>query len=393
MPRNDSEPADPQRPRRKIDPALVVTVFIGCVAGVFVVQYAAKKIPNRTIGGLAATVAGDAKVVEIPAHKLEAVGDVRGVGFSADGSAVFVGDRDGLTLRDARSGKTIRTYDTDGNGVRALSVSPQGAAVAAALSYSGEVRFYGTDDPKSLLTFKSATDQEQQAVSFSPDGGSIASGGFDKTVRVWGAGANATNAVKPGAVFDTTKKTGVGGGKLLSASAKVTDSVAAVAFAPDGKTLIVATGPKATVYDAKTAKPGQTFFTDKEAVTAVAFTADGKTVAVGASGGSVLLFETATGRKTTTITGASDTGKDANAFGFRPPSGNGVSAVRFTPDGKTIYVVQKSGILQASEVSTGKAVKLYAEGNTASALSLGISPDNKQAVVGYGDGTVRVWDL
>ncbi len=391
MPRFDPDSSD--RPRRKVDPALIVTLIIGCIAGGFVVRYAAKTIPNRAVGGLAATVAGDAEVVESPAHTLEAVGDVRGVGFSATGSEVFVGDRDGLTFRDARSGKILRTYDTDGNGVRALAVSPGGRSVAAALSYSGEVRFYGADDAKSLLTFKSATDQEQQAVTFSPDGGSVASGGFDKTVRVWSAGRNTGDAGnKPGAVFDTTKKTG-SGGKLVAASAKVADSVAAVAFAPDGKTLAVATGPKATLYDAKTAKPGQTFFADKESVTAVSFSPNGKTVAVGTSGGSVLLYEVATGRKTITIAGANDTGRDANAFGFRPSSGNGVSAIRFAPDGKTLYIAQKSGILQASDPATGKAVKLYAEEDTASALSLALSPDGKRAVVGYSDGTVRVWGL
>jgi WD40 repeat protein len=93
------------------------------------------------------------------------------------------------------------------------------------------------------------------------------------------------------------------------------------------------------------------------------------------------------------VAAADDTGENANALGFRPSSGRGVTALRFAPDGKTLYIAQKSGILQASDPVSGKAVKLFAEEDTASALSLALSPNGKQAVVGYGNGTVRVWDL
>ncbi|MBC8139875.1 MAG: PQQ-binding-like beta-propeller repeat protein [Armatimonadetes bacterium] len=381
------------KPRFKVDPALIITIFVGCIAGYFVVKYAATTIPNRAVGGLAANVAGDVKVEEKPLYELGAVGDVRGIGFASDGN-LFVGDRDGLTLRDPKTGKTVRTFDTDGNGVRTAAATPGGGAIAAGLSYSGEVRFFGANEPKPVLSFRSVTDQEQQSVAFSPDGESIAAGGFDKTVRVYRAGDAAAPKVKAGSVFDTTKQSGTKA-KLESLPIKAGDTISAVCFAPDGKTLAVATGPKATIYDAKTGKAGQVLFADKETITAVAFAPDGKTLAVGAASGVITLFETATGRQSGEIKGLGETGKNANAFGLSGNNSGGVSAMIYAPNGKSIYAALKSGILSQSDVATGKSLKLFAPDASPlpAALSLALSPDAKRAALGYADGSVRVWDL
>lgn len=389
----DKDSPAPAKPRFKIDPALLITIFVGCIAGGFVVKYAATTIPNRAVGGLAAGIAGDVKVEETPLHELQAVGDVRGIGFAADGN-LFVGDRDGLTLRDPKTGKTVRTFNTDGNGVRAAAASPGGEAVAAGLSYSGEVRFFGANETEPVLSFRSATDQEQQSVAFSPDGESVAAGGFDKTVRVYRAGNAVMPKEKAGSVFDTTKQAGTKA-KLESLPIKASDTVSAVAFAPDGKTLAVATGPKATIYDAKTGKSGQVLFADKETITAVAFAPDGKTLAVGAASGVITTFETATGRQSGEIKGLGETGKNANAWSFSGDNGAGISALLYAPDGKTIFATLKSGILSRSDIATAKPVKLFApdDASLPAALSFALSSDAKRAAVGYADGSVRVWKL
>ena len=384
----------PGKPRPKIDPALIVTIFVGCIAGFFVVRYASTKIPNRAVGGLAAGIAGDVKVEEKPLSEWEAVGGVRGVGFASDGN-IFVGDRDGLTLRDAKTGKIRRTFDTDGNGVRTAAATPDGGAVAAGLSYSGEVRFFGMNEPKPVLSFRSVTDQEQQSVAFSPDGTSIAAGGYDKTVRVYRAGDAAAPKVKAGSVFDTTKQGGTKA-KLESLPIKAGDTISAMCFAPDGKQIAVATGPKATLYDTQTGKPGQVFFADKETISAVCFAPDGKMLAVGMANGAITFFETATGRQSGEIKGLSDTGKNANAFTFAGGNnGVGVAALLYAPDGKSVFAALKSGIVSESSVATSKSVKLYAPDASPlpAALSLALSADGKRAVVGYGDGSVRVWNL
>ena len=379
--------------RFRVDPALVVTIVIGCIAGVVVVRYAAKTIPNRAVGGLAATVAGDVKVAETPVFTLQAVGDVRGVGFASSGD-LLVGDRDGFTRRDVQTGKVTQTFDTDGNGVRAVAVSPSGEAAAVALSYGGEVRFYAsTGDSKPLLTLPSATDQEQQAVAFAPSGESLAAGGFDKTVRVWQPGHVAAPKPKVGAVFDTTQKSGTG--KLVQAAIKASDTVSAVAFAPDGKTVAVGTGPKVTVYTIAGGKAGQTYFPKHGAVTSVAYSPGGETLAVGTADGTTVLFDTATGRESATVDATKEGGNASrNPFRSRGNTGTGVSALCFAPDGKTVVLALKSGILARCDVATGKPVKLYAESDSlAAALSLALSEDGKRAVAGYSDGAVRVWRL
>jgi hypothetical protein len=85
-------------------------------------------------------------VIESPLYTLEAVGDVRGVGFS--GSARNFSSGTGTDSPYATRNPASYSLPTilRATGFALLAVSPEGQAAAAALSYSGEVRFYGADD-------------------------------------------------------------------------------------------------------------------------------------------------------------------------------------------------------------------------------------------------------
>jgi WD40 repeat protein len=102
-------------------------------------------------------------------------------------------------------------------------------------------------------------------LTFSPDGKVFASTGYDRVVRLW----NAADGRPLGRLSDLHPN-------------------AILAFAPDGKTLAVASNDKVTLADVATVKPRLSLELFANC-TALAFSADGKTLGTAAVQGGVLL--------------------------------------------------------------------------------------------------------
>jgi len=121
------------------------------------------------------------------------------------------------------------------------------------------------------------------AVAFSPDGKSLLSGSHDMTMRLWDV-ATGKEIWK----FDPETR------------------INAVAFAPDGSGVAAAgstagKGP-CVLIDAATGKE-RMLFKESGVASAVAFSPDGKSVALGCRDGNVPLFEVLTRKKSRTLTG------------------------------------------------------------------------------------------
>ncbi|KZP18430.1 WD40 repeat-like protein [Athelia psychrophila] len=311
---------------------------------------------------------------------------IASVAFSPDGKHITSGSFD-QTMRvwDAQTGQIVAApFEGHSSYVTSVAYSPDGLHMASG-SYDSTIRIWdaricellagsaelhvalplGSQDNRSQMRTSALTaappdghDEAIQSVSFSFDGKYIASGSWDKTIRVWDAHT----------------------GELAAGPSKRhTHVVYSVAFSPDGKRIASGSLDKTViVWDAHTgdliAGP---FEGHSEPIRSVAFSPDGECIASGSEDHTVCVWDSRTGRL---VAGPFEGHNDE------------VNSVAFSPDGKCIASGSRDETIHIWDARTGDLVVEPLEGHTRTVNSVAFSPDGLHIASGSDDATIRVWD-
>jgi WD40 repeat protein len=103
--------------------------------------------------------------------------------FSPDGRTLASGDFDGVVkLWDVEAGAERAELACSAEEVSALAFAPDGRSLALALGYAVEV--WDVNARRRLARLE-GHQGKVKCLAFAPDGARLASGGFDRTVRLW----------------------------------------------------------------------------------------------------------------------------------------------------------------------------------------------------------------
>ncbi|MES5823372.1 helix-turn-helix domain-containing protein [Streptomyces sp. RG80] len=299
------------------------------------------------------------------------------VAFSLDGRTLAVpGLGDSVRLWDTASGTALATVTAGhrGQGAVKVALSADGRALVTSTNRDPAVHVHrlSADHPQSSLRGPAGTYVAQLA--FSPDGRSMATvrqGPPGRgSVQLWDAGTGDREATQ---ALDTGSPPR--GGQLPVAVSRL----GAVGFGPDGRAL-AARAVGHGVIEVRDVATGR--LRDSRALGAgheAVFSPDGTRLAFVGERGSVRIWHLSTGAVRTVHTG----------------EGQSVRALAFTPDGRTLAVVDietDGEQVTLLDVATGRTLRTIKPG-ARSPLSLAFSPDGHTlATASSGGGVVKTWD-
>lgn len=283
-----------------------------------------------------------------------------------------------------------RTLTGHGDVVKAIAISPEGQTLVSG-SYDKTVKLWSLSTGEARNTLIDHT-HRITSVAISPDGQTLATGSYDKTIKLWALST----------------------GELLHTLTGRPDRVRYLAFSPNGQTLISSGDWEIKIWAVRTGKLLRILAGNSNSARIVALTPDGHTCAVASLDGTLELWNPHTGRllrtfsnQLTEITslaysldgqvlasGSSNaihlwnptTGKQLRGFSTQS---SGTASITFNPDGKTLACASGK-IIELWNWQTGKRLCTLS-GHFRAVESVAFGLKGQILVSGSSDQTIKIW--
>jgi WD40 repeat protein len=301
----------------------------------------------------------------------------REVAFSPDGRQALFGGRDNLIqLWDTQSWKELGRLEGHAGRVD-LTISPGGRR-ALSTSEDGTMRLWDVDSAKELKRGEvPGKGLARDGVAFTPNGRHALLGTIDGIVIMWD--------------LDNWKE--------LSRF-EHGEGLASVAYSPKGRYAVTAGGVfngkgGVRLWDVERGEEVRRFEGETGFVWQAVFSLDGRYVLFGGNDRTMRLWEVETGKEVSRFVGHA----------------RGVTSVAFSPDGRRALSGARDGTVRLWDVSTAKEIQAFGGNPTGDnprldafetagevfmiphVIAVAFTPDGRQALTAWSDGTVRLWRL
>jgi WD40 repeat protein len=312
-------------------------------------------------------------------------GEILAVSFSPDGkTALSVNSEGMIKFWDVDSGRTVWSINFDIKASSAAFFKDRKVALAKDWDQESTIVLLDIKKNREIETV-SGHKGSIKTLSFSPNGESILSGGWDKEVMLWGGTYGDLSRIFKGHThLRGMNPIGLMGdlfGDLFRFLGRHKYHVNAAVISPNS--MLVAAGGsdgKVTLWEMKNQSVMKTMTAHKKGVTAVAFSSSSNRLLTGG---------TDTIKKKVPLSSVKVwnvlTGKRIAVLGNHPGE---VTTVAFSPDGKTALSGDKKGTMKLWDLDLNREIRTFEGGEV---LKGGFSPNGKQFITG-GEEQVKLWD-